>query len=220
MPSTIADTGLAARRKSYDLLMEKADSGELLSSAEITIMLRFEAELKSSGRDLATVFINLDQVAEYTGYKVRTIYNWVQNGKLARLADNTIERVAVDALLKSKGRLPQVPAYNGAEEGEGDLPGPLSARQEETRFRKARADREELLVSQLRGEVVEVSEVERQFTMRAHEYKTTLLLLSRRCAHKIAAAAGIESKEVTHILDKEVKELLAKLCRKVRVDVN
>lgn len=219
MAKTIADTGFAARRKSYDLLVQKVEAGSSLNVSELTAMTRFEEELDRSGMDIPDTFATPDEVAEYTGYKVRTIYNAVKKGNLARLADSSFSREEVDRYLATKGRLPQVASWSATGgENEDDMPENGGARYEETRYRKARADKEELLVAKLQGKQVDVSEVNRQFTIRAHEYKTSLLLLSRRCAHLIAAAAGVEIGVVADILDSEAVILLKALSRKVELN--
>ena len=75
-------------------------------------------------------------------------------------------------------------------------------------------------MARLQGELVSFDEVIRQFTNRAHEYKTSLLLLSRRCAHKIAAEAGVQSRVISEILDEEAKLILKSLSRKVELHVD
>lgn len=213
-----SDTGFLARQASYDLLVAKVEDGRSLSPSELTAMHRFETELKDLGMDLPDVFGTPDAVAEYSGYKVRTIYSAVKSGHLPRLADGGFDRGDVDHWLAKKKRLPVIQGVGG---DDGDVSGrPPTASDEEKRYRSARADREELLVARLRRKLVEVEDVERQFTARAYEFRTSLLLLSRRCGHKIAAAAGIEAKVVNGILDSEARELLASLSRKVRLDVD
>lgn len=215
MGSTVSDTGFETRKKSYDLLVDKVGMGKSLTASELTAMSKFEEELKQSGRDLPDSFATPAEVADYSGYKSRTIYNAVKQGKLTRLSDGSFLRADVDTYLASKGRLPQVKP--DVEEIEDAKPVSGSTAFEERRYRKARADREELIVARLQGELVAYDEVVRQFTNRAHEYKTSLLLLSRRCAHKIAAVAGVESRIISEILDEEAKLVLKSLSRKVEL---
>ena len=206
-------SGFSARQESYDRLVKKVTEGGTLSPTELTAMTRFEKELESRG--LVASFATPDEVATYTGYSVRTIYSAIKSGKLIRQSDGSFSRADIDDYLASKGRRPVVA---GDEDPQDDEPTPgSSAAREETRYRKARADREELIVGKLRGELLERSEVEHQFTARAHEYKTSLLLLSRRCAHRIAVVAGVDSKVVAGILDEEALLLLKTLSRKLEI---
>ena len=203
-------SGFAARQQSYDRLVEKVQQGHVLKPAEITAMERFEAELAARG--VPESFSGPDDVAVYCGYSVRTIYTAIKVGKLVRRSDGGFDRAEVDRYLAEKGRTPAV-----AGDDDDDAPAGPSAAAEDRRWRSARADREELLVRRMRGELLERAEAERQWTARAYEYRNSLLLLSRRCAHLIAAAAGCETKLVTEIIDAEVRTLLGALSRKIEI---
>lgn len=206
--------GFAARQQSYERLVAKVRAGGVLKPSEITAMERFEAELAElTAKGVPASLATPEEAAAYCGYSVRTIYTAVKAGKLARRSDGGFDRYELDRYLAAKGRTPVLPDDDD-DAGEPDSP---SSAAEDRRWRSARADREELLVQKLRGEVLALAEVERQWTARAYEYRNSLLLLSRRCGHLIAAAAGCETRLVTEIIDAEVRALLGSLCRKIEM---
>jgi hypothetical protein len=92
--------------------------------------------------------------------------------------------------------------------------------EEEIRYRHYRATREKLLVERLQGELIPREDVYREFTRRAHEYKTSLMLLSRQISHKIAAEAGVESARIAAIIDDAVVGLLREITRPIEIEVN
>lgn len=76
------------------------------------------------------------------------------------------------------------------------------------RYRAARNKREEFIIRQLEGQLLSKEEVERAFTARAYELARSLLLLSRRVAHRVAAAYEKQTKEVVTIIDEEAFHFL------------
>jgi hypothetical protein len=222
----LLDQGFAARKKSYDLLVAKVESGRALSATEISAMTRFEKELVGSGLDLPVYLDTIEEVEAYTGYKARTIYAAIKSGELPRLSDNRFLVEAVDAFLMKKGKRPQVRlADDDQGESAGDEPGPdgetqYKASNEEAKYRHFRAKREEIIVLRLKGELIERQAANRAFIDRIHEFRTSLLLLNRRVSHKIAEISGIESRLVDEILDAEAKSLLKTLSRKVIIHVD
>lgn len=217
--------GFEARQKSYQMLVKKVKGGSSLTPTELTTMMRFEEELKQSGQQmLPDAFTAMDKMEQYTGYKARTIYKAVEDGKLVRLSDGSFDRDDVDSWLRSKGKDPQplvnTPILEQDLDDLDDKAPSFNSKTEEAKFRHFRAREKELLVKRLEGELLPRDVILAQQVTRAHEFKTSLLLLGRRVSHKIAAVAGIESKVVDTILDEEVKLLLASLCRKVELDVD
>ena len=207
-------------RQQYKALQEKAASGKILTQSELRTMARLEADIADIA-DEEIVFASADEVAEYSGYAVRTVQLAVKKGDLARQPDKTFMQADVDAWLAAKGRKP---AKNSAKQPE-QLSIPDSCQpqwdraEEEIRYRHYRATREKLLVERLQGELIHREDVYREFTRRAHEYKTSLLLLSRQIGHKIAAESGIESTKVTQIIDDAVTALLREITRPIEIEI-
>lgn len=220
---TLPDEGFAARQRSYQILLDKVKGGATLTASELSAMARFEKEVAKSGLDLPVYLETVDEVVKYSGYKTRSIYTAVKDGELARLGDGRFSREAVDLWLEKKGKRPVVFVDKGDDEdGEGEVAGDgklYKASAEEGKYRHFKARREEIIVQRLEGELLPREEVERMFLDRVHEFRTALLLFSRRVAHQIAAEAGIDSRRVEEILDKEARELLKSLSRKVVIHV-
>jgi len=220
--SFLRTTGFETRQASYDLLVAKVEGGKSLSPSEITSMSRFEKELAAAGIDLPKYLDTPEQVAEYSGYKVRTIYNAVKKGDLVRLSDSRFLREEVDQWLLKKGKRPVVPVACGSEndgEESSESTG-FNARTEEARYRHFRARREELIVKQMEKELIDRDAMNQAFVARVYEFKTAILLYSRRVAHKVAEVAGVESHLVVEVMDKEGKDMLKALSRKVDIHVD
>lgn len=221
----LLDQGIAARRKSYELLVAKANDGKALTAGEISAMSRFEKELAAAGLDLPKYLDTIEEVEAYTGYKSRTIYGAIKSGDLPRLADLRFLVEDVDVFLAAKGKRPQVRCSDddlddGADADDtGDSP-KYHAATEEAKYRHFRAKREQIIVKRLEGELIDLETANREFVNRIHEFRTGLLLLRHRVSHKIAEIAQVEVKQIDDILDADAKVLLAALSRKVRINVD
>jgi len=216
----VAKQGLETRKQAYELLVAKVRQGRSLTPSELSSMARLEAELVDSGLDTPESFASVKEVAEFSGYSVRTVYAAVQAGELRRLSDESFDFIDVSSWLEGKKRRP-VAAAAAEDAGVEELPeGEYRSKDEEAKYRHFRARREEIIVRKLLHELVPIAEVNRQNVRRVHEFKTSLLLLSRSIDYKIAAAVGVESALVREIVDAEVLELLRSLSRKVVLDVD
>ncbi len=215
------------RRQQYEALREKAASGKILTATELNALARLEADLEDmAAGDL--VFQSAEEVAEYSGYSKRTVWDAVKKGLLIRQDDKTYLQEDVDAWLAARGRKPVAGKNrNNGKTGEKETKtkNPEQAclwdrADEEARYRHYRATREKLIVERMQGELIPRDEVQRQFVARAHEYKTSMLLLSRRIAHTIAARTGMDSRDVAAIIDDEVRQLLTAISRPVELEVD
>jgi SpoVK/Ycf46/Vps4 family AAA+-type ATPase len=209
-------------RQQYKALQDKAGSGKILTQTELRTMARLEADLADLA-DEELVFRRAEEVAEYSGYAVRTVRLATRKGELQRQPDKTWLQADVDAWLDAKGRRPagskaacpeQMPLPGSGDKQEWDRA------EEEIRYRHFRATREKLLVERLQGELIPREDVYREFTRRAHEYKTSLMLLSRQISHKIAAESGVESARIAAIIDDAVVGLLREITRPIEIEVN
>jgi hypothetical protein len=217
-------SGFGARQQSYDRLLEKVAQGGNLTPTEQASMRRFEKELAELGLaplDLPEIFATIEEAETYSGYKRRTIYKAVADGLLDRLSDGSFTREALDSWLALKGK--RSPAQERAASGNdaaGEKETARSARQSEADYRSWRAQHEELKVKQLKGELISRVLINQEWVERANEFKTSLLLYNRRVSHLIAEIAGIEARLVDEIMDKEARQLLGTVCRKIRIYVD
>ena len=198
-------------KKQLDTLRKKVADGEVLSAKELRSYARLEADLADAKQE-DVVFRSSADVAEYSGYAKRTVRDAVSKGHLPRQPDKTYLQSDVDTWLAARGKKPKKCSSDGDSKtsGQQEL---WDRSKEEANYRHWRAVREKLLVKSLQGELLPRDEVYRLFVTRAHEYKTSLLLLSRRIGHKIAAESGMESTEVNKIIDAEVVDLLSQMAR-------
>lgn len=204
------------RKQQYNALKEKAGSGKILTATELRSLAKLEADLEDMGED-ELVFTSADEVAEYSGYAKRTVWDAVKKELLIRQPDKTYLQDDVDTWLAARGRKPKK-TKNEATTGD-DQDCQWDRAEEEARYRHYRAIREKLLVDRLQGELLPREGVERQFVIRAHEYKTSLLLLSRSIAHLVAAKSGMDSGEVASIIDSEVQNILEAMSRPIEIEV-
>ncbi|MBU1417379.1 MAG: hypothetical protein KKI15_02720 [Proteobacteria bacterium] len=204
-------------RQQYDSLKKKAQAGEHLSVKELNSLAKLEADLEDLDAD--ELFDTPEQVAEYGGYKPRTVYADVKKGVLIRQDDGTFLQDDVDTWLAAKGRMPAMKDQDKDEQEDGEKT-KWDKAEEEAKYRHYRAIREKLLVEKLKGEQLPKKEVIRQNVNRAHEYKTSLLLFSRAVSHKIAAASGIEAKVISAIIDTEAKNILTAMSRRLDLHVD
>lgn len=205
---------MSVLRQQYDMLKQKAESGKVLSVKELASFSKLEKEL--AGELGSQVFEDIKELEKYTGYARQTIYDAVGKGELIRQTDKTFLQDDVDVWLSAKGRKPK---QLGLETVTSDVDNG-DREKAETDYRKYRAEREQLLVEKMRGEMLPKEEVERQWVNRAIEFRTTLLLLSRRVSHKIASETGVDIKVVDEILDKEAVEILKSLTRPLELQVD
>lgn len=84
------------------------------------------------------------------------------------------------------------------------------ARRHAVRFRRARADREELELARVREALISRSDVEKLLVERALTFKRSLMPLGRRLAPILA---GLEARQVQQRLDAEIRAILEEYSR-------
>jgi len=195
--------GQIAKVKIYQGLVKKAASGHELNASELKEFRKLENEISSHLNGKAQqgpgIFKTLQEAADYAGVTKRTIsYHINKSKKIALEPDGTIKQETVDAWLKAGGGKHKKKIITTHEKTE----------KANYRYRVAKAEREELIVDQLRKKLIPVDDVERAFENRAYELARSLLVLSRRIGHKVAAKGSQDYKAVVAIIDKEVHRLM------------
>jgi len=207
----ILEVGKFAKVKLYQDLLARISNGETLRPTELNTLERLEKEL-AQGRpetDLPEVLSSYDEAAEYCGFSKRTLSYHIGKGNIKQNAQGTFDRKELDRYLSTRGRKSRTPT-NVTEE----------IQKAELRYRKSRAAREEIIVKQLKAQLISNEEIQRQFTARAYELTRGLLVLSRRIAHKVAAKSKKKFKDVTAIIDQEVYDLLDRYSRPIEKKKN
>ena len=100
----------------------------------------------------------------------------------------------------------------------GDAGGLSEKEKADLRWRLAKARREEMLVEQLKGQLVPVRWVEEEFGKRAEVLAKALWMLSRRIAHKVAMKSKKTMNEVVGIIDREVRGMMEVYSRPLEKD--
>lgn len=206
----IKQKALEAKQKQFNILMEKVTRNEVLSPSELKTLDALEKELDES--QVEEVYMTIEEVLAYTGYKQRTIYSEVSKEALRRQSDKTFAQSDVDAWLKSKGKSPK--------NHTGDESEDFQEARHVIKYKRFRAIKEQLIVDKMNYELIPRELVEQQFLARVGEFKTALTLLSHRLAHQVAAKSGIEFSTAAEIIDTEVTNILAGMSRKIDINVD
>lgn len=213
MSNDLIQEAKTANRQQYKKFIERVKAGEVLTPSELKYMGALKADLQDE--EMEAVYMTLQEVMDYTGYKQRTIYNAVQKGELLRQENKTFLQSDVAAWLQTKDRTP--PGDDSEDEEQDPV---YDKKMGEGKYRVFRARREELLVGQLEGSLVSKELIEEQYAARVGEVKSGLLLFSRRVAHLIAAEVGMEIPKVSEIVDGEVHQLLTAMSREIEITVD
>lgn len=202
---SIRQAGQLAKLKVYRDLISRIGQGEKLSPTELKTFHQMEREIEAISTEQNGNEVNQqDQLipsfakaAEYCGVSARTISYHVKRGNIKQNTDGTFERSVLDAYLRSKGRKP------GAD---GGMLGGIEAKKEkaELRFREARARREEMLVSQLKGNLMSRAEVAQEWAKRVQNVTSALDNLVDRLSPVLE---GKRRGEIQAILKKEIQLL-------------
>lgn len=207
-------SGDLADIKQFQTLLTKIQSGKNLTATESKKYDKLKVKLKKhvgidededdetvgNGRPPNKISV-MNDAADYCGFSVRTLKYHIGRGNIKQNPDGSFDRAILDKFLQQHKGRKKVTADQDPESGDGIY-------NAEYRYRLARAEREELIVRQLKGELIPVEEVEQMFTDRAYEHARRLLMLSRRIAHKVSDKSKKTLKEVAAIIDKEVYDIM------------
>lgn|GEM_PF-5425706 len=192
----LLDAGQAAKAHIYRDLLAKIEAKQTLKPSEIRALASLEREIEaelSGGSQSDTGKHTYDQAATYCGFSKRTL-NWhVSRGNLKQGPDGKFDETELDRFLTAKGRK----GGGGTAKERADL-----------RYKLARARREEMLVAQLKGTLIDRSTAEKLWSDRAHELAKSLFMLSRTIGHQVAAASEQKLADVMAIIDARVKEMV------------
>ncbi len=202
----LLELGQLAKIKLYRDLIQKISDGQTLKASEIKTLSILEKELEAKGEDPpadSDVIQTMSEAAEHLGVSKRTVSHHVKVGNFRQNKDGSFSRAELDEWASRYGRRNKAGASGDlSEKDRADL-----------RWRLAKAKREELLVAQLKGQLVSKAWVEDQFAARAHELVRALLTLMRRIAHKLAAKSKKTTKAVEAIMEPEIRAMLEQYSR-------
>lgn len=188
-----------AELKLYQTYLKKITEGHPLTASEYDFFQKYSNSLSTPESGEAFKYT---AAAKYAGVSKRTLSYHVTRGNIRQNDDGTIDKDELDRWLQSKGRKKK------AADGERDI----SAEKEEAdlRWRLARAQREELLVSQIRGETLTLEEVLQAWTVRVAEVTAGLQNLVDRLPPLLD---GRGREEIRAILTEEIWALRDRYAR-------
>jgi hypothetical protein len=155
-------------------------------------------------------------VAVNFGVSERTVRRWVKDPIFPRLSGGRFDLLQIRAWLDGKdGRAPAPPA-RGGDPRQPELAAEKGKDYEERRFKRIKADREELALRKDRGELIEVAGLEALLAPRAMVYRQGMISFEQILAPRLAAALGLppESLRVMSVVIHEVAhEVLSNVLR-------
>ena len=175
--------------------------GEQLKPSELkklnSLESEFDAEIsKDSKSDIIDSF---DDAAVYLGVSKRTVHVQLNKGTFKQNPDGTFNKSELDKYLGQKTSSLQMLAEK---KEKADL-----------RWRLARAQREEMLVKQLKGSLASWREIENQWCARVQEISAGLEMLADRLAPLLIGKSRVEMHEIIKL---EIWKLRDSYARKGR----
>jgi len=184
----------------------RIESGDELTGRELKSYQELIAKnVDETGGEL----ISCEEISRIYGVSRQMVSYNVTRGYLTQMPNGRYRKDDVEKWLADRGRgkSRRAPSVSSDEIKKADL-----------RYRKARADREEVLVKQLKGMLLSKADVEKAFTDRAYELRGQMLMMSRRIAHEIAAQCMVDMKQVAEITDNEVRRWMTDYSRTIEID--
>ena len=179
-----------------DEINDKIDANKRVTVKELRTFRQLESELSHSAKTSdKNVYTSYRAAEVYSGINRGTLHRYVQQGRLQR-KDNGFLRSDLDRIVSERKN--QGSRYTIYDE----------IKNEELKYRKWKAIREELIVKQLQESSIPVENMKIAFEARAYELSRSLLFLSRMVSHKIAAKTSNEYKFVSNIIDEEVRQFM------------
>jgi phage terminase Nu1 subunit (DNA packaging protein) len=207
--------GPRATAKAYQDILTKIKNGLILSPAEVKSLSLLEAKLRGGAAEQnqeAPLVTSLEEVARHFGKVPRTVRRWINAG-MPRLSNGSFDLGQIALWLgKKQGK-------SGGEVADGEAPAGgegCGKDYEDMRAKRAQADLRELQLRKLRGELIELAELEALLTPRAMAYRQGLIGFRQILAPRLAAALKLppESMRVMNaIIDQAAREILANVLR-------
>jgi len=168
--------GKLARIKQYKQILSKIQQGRATAS-DMKVFERLEEQIKTEDDQQDSNLYNRQQAVDYLQISARTFKWHVNRGKISQRPDGYFDRRVLDQW-KENRRNPRNKTDSQADQ-EKPYDGPLSERidQADLRYKLARAEREEYVTMQLKGNLVERQAVEAALLELITTTKKAFLLL-------------------------------------------
>jgi|WetSurMetagenome_2_1015567.scaffolds.fasta_scaffold15333_3 hypothetical protein len=194
--SILLEAGAAASQKMYQALLMRIKAGEPLKRSEYRLFKELERDIE--GPTGAEKVEGFGAAAEYCGVSKRTISYHLKRGSLKQNADGTFDHAVLDEWLAKYGR----------KKADKDL----AQRRllADLHYRLARAEREQILVKQLKGELFHADEISEAWAFRLTEFTAALQSLIDRLP---AQLVDRERGEIQEIIETEIYQIRERLSR-------
>ncbi len=194
---TLLQAGSAAGQKLYQSLLMRIKNGETLKRSEYKLLKDLERELEppepqGKNEDRIKTF---GAAALHMGVSERTLTYHIRKGNIRQSPDGSFDRADLDAYLASCGRR-KVDKDRTRRRMAADL-----------RYRIARAEKEETLVSQLKAQLYDIDEIREGWQWRVTEVSAALQSLVDRLPQLLEGKGRLEmaeiiSNEIYHIRER------------------
>ena len=184
-------------------LLKKIKDAEPLAAHEVKLLKDFETELKARQSGTGRRIISTQkQLAEYLGRSERTI-SYYKNQGMPVSPDGTYDLDAIDVWIEARNK-------KGIGQPHGERPDSGDKSGWEAVLKEMKAQIAELELKKLKGELISLDDVRRQWVNRIIEVKTALLSLPRKIPPLLE---GKEKRDMEAILEQEVRFILERFSR-------
>lgn len=172
----ILRAGSLAKVKLYQDILRKIKDGKSLNASEVKTLhiLERELEAQTNSPDIPRIIQTYSDAASYCGFSKRTLSHHIGKGNIRQNGDGTFDREELDRFLSThKGRRKKLKT---------DADRDLIAEREmaDLRWRLARSMREEILVDQLKENLVARDDIAAEWAARVTEVTSGLSSLADR----------------------------------------
>lgn len=192
-----------AKKSVFIQILNKVNDKETLTAHELKTLKEFEAEFRAKQDGTGRRIVGTQkEVAEYLGRAERTIAYYKNQGMPAN-PDGTYDLDAIDAWVESRNS-------KGTGQPHGKHPDSGDKSGWEAIYKEMKARLAEMELNKLKGELISLDEVKRQWIGRIVEVKAALLSLPRKLPPLLE---GKEKRDIEAILDSEVRFILERFSR-------
>jgi hypothetical protein len=203
----VLEAGEQTKLRMFQQLSDQINTGKAELTPHLLAQYRaLEAEVKKLQGPSARVFAGSEEVAEFVKCTRQAVNRAVAAKKLRRQDDGTY-------------LMQDVEAWEGSRSARGRPSTKASTSEDaDKRYRIAKAEKMELELKELMGDLLDRKAVEKAFTARAYEFQRGLLMVSRRISAQVAGKCKKLLREVENIIDEEHRRLLEEYSRPMAVE--
>lgn len=200
----VLDTGILAKVKIYQDMTKRIATGETLKPTEIKLFNKleteFEAEILGEAKD--ELIDSFGDAVKYLGVSKRTVHIHLRKGTFRQNEDGTFQKSELDKYIEKYRKKSESSESVEIRKGRADL-----------RLKIARARREELLVSELKKNLMSKNDIATEWAKRVSLVCSGLEAFADRLPPLLE---GKSREEMREILRNEIWELRNAYCTEGR----